>query len=181
LPDNLPCGFFPFGVLMMTGSHFPQGYPPPGFCSLLSVSHARKVLLRPPSAGLVSCRSRPWGFPSGPISTRRAVRSFERRYPLVVESRRTPTSGSCSLRVSLSPAAAAVGDSDPPGIDLLRGISLFAVVRRPSSPELGGQRAKACRPPLFRVLPTKRLAGLSRVCHPFRGFFTLSATQRLTR
>jgi hypothetical protein len=120
LPDNLPCGFFPFGVLMMMGSHFPQGYPPPGFCSLLSVSHARKVLLRPPSAGLVSCRSRPWGFPSGPISTRRAVRSFERRYPLVVESRRTPTSGSCSLRVSLSPPAEADGDSDPPGIDLPR-------------------------------------------------------------
>jgi hypothetical protein len=81
LPGFLPCGFFPFDVFPMMGSHSPQGYPPPGFCSLLSVSHALKVLLRPPPAGLVSCRSRPWGFPSGPISTRRAVRPLERLLP----------------------------------------------------------------------------------------------------
>jgi hypothetical protein len=81
LPGFLPCGFFPFDVFPVMGSHSSQGYPPPGFCSLLSVSHALKVLLRPPPAGLVSCRSRPWGFPSGPISTRRAVRPFGRPLP----------------------------------------------------------------------------------------------------
>lgn len=112
-----------------------------GFCSLHSVSHALKVLLRPTPAGFVSCRSRPWDFPSGPISTRRAVRPFERRYPLAVRPR-TSASGSCSLRVSLSPnEQCSNGDSDPHGIRLPRGFSLLAVARRPSSPELHGQQA----------------------------------------
>jgi hypothetical protein len=39
----------------------PGGNQPPGTC-LLSVSHALEALLRPTPAGLVSCRSRPWGF-----------------------------------------------------------------------------------------------------------------------
>jgi hypothetical protein len=39
----------------------PGGYQPPSTCPL-SVSHALEALLRPTPAGLVSCRSRPWGF-----------------------------------------------------------------------------------------------------------------------
>jgi hypothetical protein len=59
----------------------PEGYQPPGTCPL-GVSHALRAFLRPGPAGLVSCRSRPWGFhPSGSISTRRAVRPLGRRYP----------------------------------------------------------------------------------------------------
>jgi len=38
----------------------PEGYQPPGTCPL-SVSHALRAFLRPGPAGLVSCRSRPWG------------------------------------------------------------------------------------------------------------------------
>jgi hypothetical protein len=34
----------------------------PGFRCLLSVSHALEAFIRPAPAGLVSCRSRPWGF-----------------------------------------------------------------------------------------------------------------------
>jgi len=50
----------------------PGGNQPPGTC-LLSVSHALEALLRPTPAGLVSCRSRPWGCrPSGSISVCRA-------------------------------------------------------------------------------------------------------------
>lgn len=36
--------------------------PRPGLGYLLSVSHALEVLIRPTPAGLVSCRSRSWGF-----------------------------------------------------------------------------------------------------------------------
>jgi len=57
----LPCGLLPFGVFPAPGSHSPWGYQLPGTCPL-SVSHALRALLRPASAGLVSCRSRPWGF-----------------------------------------------------------------------------------------------------------------------
>jgi hypothetical protein len=39
----------------------PGGYQPPGTCPR-SVSHALRAFLRPTPAGLVSCRSRPWGF-----------------------------------------------------------------------------------------------------------------------
>jgi hypothetical protein len=46
--------------------------------------HALEVLIRSPPAGLVSCRIRPWGFPSGPISTCRAVQPLGCHYPLVV-------------------------------------------------------------------------------------------------
>lgn len=38
----------------------PEGYQPPGTCPL-SVSRALRAFLRPGPAGLVSCRSRPWG------------------------------------------------------------------------------------------------------------------------
>jgi hypothetical protein len=38
----------------------PGGNQPPGTCPL-SVSHALRALLHPVPAGLVSCRSRPWG------------------------------------------------------------------------------------------------------------------------
>jgi len=38
------------------------GYQPPSTCPL-SVSHALRAFFRPVPAGLVSCRSRPWGSP----------------------------------------------------------------------------------------------------------------------
>lgn len=38
-----------------------RGHHPRDTC-LLGVSHALKAFLRPPPAGLISCRSRPWGF-----------------------------------------------------------------------------------------------------------------------
>jgi len=37
------------------------GLPTSGLRCLLSVSHALKAFIRPRAAGLVSCRSRPWG------------------------------------------------------------------------------------------------------------------------
>jgi len=58
--DCLPCGLLPFDVFPVPGSHLPWGYQLPGTCPL-SVSHALRALLRPAPAGLVSCRSRPWG------------------------------------------------------------------------------------------------------------------------
>jgi hypothetical protein len=89
----LPCGFFPFDVFPMVGSHVPPRITGPGLSCLHSVSHALEALLHPPSAGLVSCRSRPWGFPSGPISTRRAVLPFGSHYPLTVGSEDPPFQG----------------------------------------------------------------------------------------
>jgi len=41
---------------------YTPGVPLPGLRYLLSVSHALEVLIRPSPAGLVSCRSRSWGF-----------------------------------------------------------------------------------------------------------------------
>ena len=58
----LPCGSFPSDVFLEAGSHHSRASSP-GSCSLPSVSRALEVLLRPSPAGLVSCRSRPWGFP----------------------------------------------------------------------------------------------------------------------
>jgi hypothetical protein len=50
----------------------PGGNQPPGTCPL-SVSHALEAFFRPSPAGLVSCRSRPWGSAlQGTISTCRA-------------------------------------------------------------------------------------------------------------
>jgi len=64
LPDGcLSCGFFPFSVFPTSGSHIPRRIPTLRLRCLLSVSHALKAFIRPMSAGLVSCRSRPWGFP----------------------------------------------------------------------------------------------------------------------
>lgn len=59
----------------------PGGDQPPSTCPL-SVSHALRAFLRPTPAGLVSCRSRPWGSrPPGSISTRRAVLPLGSRCP----------------------------------------------------------------------------------------------------
>lgn len=43
---------------------YSRGLPALGFRCLLGVSHALKALIRPPSPGHVSDRSRPWGSPS---------------------------------------------------------------------------------------------------------------------
>ena len=46
----------------------PEGNQPP-VCCPRSVSHALRALIRPGPAGLISCRSRPWGFyPPGFLS-----------------------------------------------------------------------------------------------------------------
>jgi hypothetical protein len=47
----------------------------------LRVSHPLDALLPPRPAGLVSSRSRSWGFPTGPCSRRDAVRPLGRRRP----------------------------------------------------------------------------------------------------
>jgi hypothetical protein len=143
----------------------------PGFWYLLSVSHALEVFIRPSSAGLVSCRSRPWGFPSGPISTRRAVRSLERPCLLAVGPE-TSASRPCSLRASLTPARiAARWVSDPHGLSLARGLSPLAGTGRTGLPLLSfslDERTRPARP--SRVLPATGLAELLRACHPFRAF-----------
>jgi hypothetical protein len=59
--DFLPCGCIPFDVFPPVGSHLIPRLPAFGFRCLLSVSHALKAFLRPPAAGLIPCRSRPWG------------------------------------------------------------------------------------------------------------------------
>jgi len=60
----LPCGSFPLrrfpgGGQLLTSQRLPAS----GLRCLLSVSHALKAFFRPPPAGLISCRSRPWGLP----------------------------------------------------------------------------------------------------------------------
>jgi len=143
----------------------------PGFRYLLSVSHALEVFIRPSPAGLVSCRSRPWGFPSGPISTRRAVRPLERPCLLAVGPE-TSASRLCSLRASLTPACiAARWVSDPHGLSLPRGISPLAGAGRTSLPLVSFSMVERTRPPRpSRVLPADGLAELLRACHPFRAF-----------
>jgi hypothetical protein len=68
----------------------------PGLRCPLSVSHALRAFLQPLSAGLVSCRSHPWGFaPRGPFP------SAERSGPL------SPSLPSCGWRIGsfLSPSS----------------------------------------------------------------------------
>lgn len=60
--NYLPCGLIPFGVFPTAGSHLIPGVTNPRFRCLHSVSHAPKAFIRPLSPGLISCRSRPWGF-----------------------------------------------------------------------------------------------------------------------
>jgi hypothetical protein len=57
-----------------------EGYQPSSTCPL-GVSHALRAFFHPEPAGLVSCRSRPWGSPFRVDSTRRAVRPLGRRCP----------------------------------------------------------------------------------------------------
>jgi hypothetical protein len=123
-PGCLPCGLFPFGVFPRVSSHLPQ-VSGPGFRYLLSVSHALKVLIRSLSAGLVSCRSRPWGFPSGPISTCRAVQPFG-CHTLLWLVRRPPLQGfvPCKCLSSSRQHNPDPEDSDPHGIRLLRDFTL---------------------------------------------------------
>lgn len=56
-----PLRFFsPSAFSWFRAATLPEGYQPPGTFPL-SVSHALRAFLRPVPAGLVSCRSRPWG------------------------------------------------------------------------------------------------------------------------
>jgi hypothetical protein len=64
----------------------PRRLPTLGLRCLLSVSHALKAFFQPLSAGLVSCRSRPWGFPFRVFLTPGAIHSLELLSPLVVHS-----------------------------------------------------------------------------------------------
>jgi len=112
----------------------PEGYRPPGTCPL-SVSHALRALLRPGPAGLVSCRSRPWGSTlqgrsppaepfvlsddlalvrlaglPGSVSTASATSGpgelkccFGRLFEETALQKTCPSSGRCSLRVTVSP------------------------------------------------------------------------------
>jgi hypothetical protein len=66
--------------------HNSRRLPTLGLRCLLSVSHALKAFFRPLSAGLVSCRSRPWGFPFRVFLTPGAIHSLELLSPLVVSS-----------------------------------------------------------------------------------------------
>jgi hypothetical protein len=60
--DCLPCGFSPLRRLPDLRQPRTPGFTRPGLSCPRSVSHALRALLRLRSAGLVSCRSRPWGF-----------------------------------------------------------------------------------------------------------------------
>jgi len=83
----------------------PEGYQPPGTCPL-SVSHALRAFLRPGPAGLVSCRSRPWGF------------TLQGRSPPAepfVLSDDLALMGLAGLRGSVSTASAASGPGEPSG------------------------------------------------------------------
>jgi hypothetical protein len=63
--------FFPLRRFPDPGQpHTSRGYQTSGLRCLLSVSHALEALIHPRPAGLVSCRSRPWGF------------TLQGRYPL---------------------------------------------------------------------------------------------------
>jgi hypothetical protein len=64
--------------------HHPRWIPAIGSRCLPSVSHALKAFIRPLSAGPVSCRSRPWGFPFRVDNAPGAIHSFECLSPPVV-------------------------------------------------------------------------------------------------
>jgi hypothetical protein len=142
LPDCLPCGFFPFGVLTMMGSHSPQGTRPLGsvpFSAFLTLSrscsaHHLPALFHAGPAHGVSLQGR---FPPAEQCVLSNVRT------LLWLSPKTPHFRVLLPASVLVAGSKADGDSDPPGIDLPRGISLSAAVLKPSSPELGGQRAEA--------------------------------------
>jgi hypothetical protein len=79
--------------------HHSRWIPAIGSRCLPSVSHALKAFIRPLSAGLVSCRSRPWGFPFRVDTTPGASHSFECLSPLVVSVPR----GHCFRCLELQP------------------------------------------------------------------------------
>lgn len=59
----LPCGLIPLRRLPGADQPLIPEVPTSEFWCPLSVSHALEALIRSAPAGLVSCRSRPWGFP----------------------------------------------------------------------------------------------------------------------
>jgi hypothetical protein len=134
--------FFPFGVLTMMGSHSPQGTRPLGsvpFSAFLTLSrscsaHHLPALFHAGPAHGVSLQGR---FPPAEQCVLSNVRT------LLWLSPKTPHFRVLLPASVLVAGSKADGDSDPPGIDLPRGISLSAAVLKPSSPELGGQRAEA--------------------------------------
>jgi hypothetical protein len=179
---SLPCGFLPFDVFPDGGSHSPRD-PDPWFRYLLSVSHALEVLLRSHPAGLVSCRSRPWGFPSGSFSTRRAVHPLGCR-TLLWLVRKPPLQGLAPCeRPGLDPGTMA---GEEPAT-LLGFASLGVSPFRPGLPEeppllsLTAGTPERTEPLLFRVCRPKGWLRLSRVCHPFRGFLTSSVARVFAR
>jgi len=126
LADCLPCGFFPFGVFLMMGSHILQG-----FQALVKVPPQRFSRSRGFHPPLI-CR--PCFMPVPPLG-------FPFRAEFHPQSRtfsRTPIpscgwSGDLHFRVLLpasvlltSPALRWLGDSDPLGLHLPRGLSFFA-------------------------------------------------------
>jgi hypothetical protein len=60
--NNLPCGFLPLRRFPGTRQPLVPRIPTLEYPCPLSVSHALRALLHPVPAGLVSCRSRPWGY-----------------------------------------------------------------------------------------------------------------------
>jgi len=104
---------------------FPGGYQPPGTCPL-SVSHALEALLRPRPAGLVPCRSRPWGS------------TLQGRYPLAEPC----TISGASALLRLADRAAPVST-----VSAFRGPWGF-----PGHQDRLARRRLCCDSPLFRAL-----------------------------
>jgi len=168
--DCLPCGFFPFDVFPVLGSHIPQGFQP-----LVKVPPQRFSRSRgfdPPRTCRPSFMPVPsMGFPFRADFHPQSRTSFRMPLPSCGWSE-DPTSGFCSLRVSFSRDNSSLHrDSDPHGFPSL-GKSPFSPVLRQkqSSRGLGKERVKTGSLLSCRVLPAKRLACLSRGCRPFRGF-----------
>jgi hypothetical protein len=183
----------------------PGGNQPPSTCPL-SVSHALRAFLRPVPAGLVSCRSRPWGSTlqgRDPLAEQYVLSDADALVRLtdhmhtVSTALAAPGSWGCPERPRPSGEETALTRSAPlQGVapcerPYLRG-QLFKPTRRPRpswvssslgnspSPSAtrpgvhpltslapGAQARPEAAPQSFR--PAKKLAGLPRACHPFRG------------
>jgi hypothetical protein len=186
-----------------------------GFCCPLSVSHALEALLRPPPAGLVSCRSRPWGFPlqgrshpqSEPPSrtplpscgcAASQIPPTPPRCRQAVWGRPTPLRGGCwpkgpshpalhfraLLPASVRTRQRRIRPTAEPrpswGSSSLGGSPSPSEALPEPVPSRASQRPRKLEPLVHhRVSPTKRLAGLPRACHPFRGFSTSSTPSAL--
>jgi len=181
LKGCLPCGFFPFDVFPMVGSHVPPRSTSPGLSCLLSVSHALEALLRPPSAGLVSCRSRPWGSPFRADFRSQSSTSSRKPVPSCGWSEDLRFRVLLPVSVHVSRRASSSRNSDPHGLHLPRGLFLFAGFENHPLMSFMVGKPKLADHCSSEYWPAKRLASTLASLPPLSRFATSSTAQLFTR